>query len=313
MDFGIHGNRIKLRHLQCFIAVAQLRSLQKASEALAITQPAVSKTLAELESATGARLFERGRKGAELTDHGRMFAPYANAALSALQEGVQKLRGGNQAPPSVVRVGILPTLAQVLFPPALAEFRRAFANVSVDVHTGPNLALLRSLKAAEVDFVVGRLGEPSSMTGMSFEHLFREPLTIVVRAGHPILRGPITASTLGSYDLLLPSAGTLIRQSADSVLAAFGVPERAAMICSLSVSLNLQLTLQNEAIWFVPASLVDSYVASGELMRVPMPVGGTDEPIGLLRRTDVALSPHGAALFEAFKAAGLNQNRQRSA
>ncbi|KAG1068568.1 hypothetical protein G6F40_017676 [Rhizopus arrhizus] len=63
------------------------------------------------------------------------------------------------------------------------------------------------------------------------------------------------------------------------------------MICSLSVSLNLQLTLQNEAIWFVPASLVDSYVASGELMRVPMPVGGTDEPIGLLRRTDVALPP----------------------
>ncbi|KNE24576.1 MULTISPECIES: LysR substrate-binding domain-containing protein [Achromobacter] len=313
MDLDIQGNRIKLRHLQCFIAVAQLHSLQKASEALSITQPAVSKTLAELETATGTRLFERGRKGAELTDQGRMFAPYANAALSALQEGVQKLQGGSHRVPSIVRVGILPTLARVLFPSALAAFRRSFVAVSIEVHTGHNLELLRSLKAAEVDFVVGRLGEPSSMTGMSFEHLFREPLTIVVRAGHPILRGPITASTLASYDLVLPPIGTLIRQSADSVLAALGAPERASVISSLSVSLNLQLTLHNEAIWFVPASLVESYVIDGELMRVPMPAGGTDEPIGLLRRTDVALSSHGAALFEAFKAAGMEQNRRRSA
>ncbi|MNK16687.1 HTH-type transcriptional regulator GbpR [compost metagenome] len=309
MDLDIYGNRIKLRHLQCFIAVAQLRSLQRASEALAITQPAVSKTLAELEAATGSRLFDRGRKGAELTDHGRMFAPYANASLSALQEGVQKLRGEFQGVPEVVRVGILPTLARVLFPPALAAFRRSSALVSVEVQTGHNLELLRRLKAAEVDFVVGRLGEPSSMTGMSFEHLFREPLTVVVRAGHPILRGPITASTLVSYDLVLPPAGTLIRQSADSVLAAFGMPERAAVISSLSVSLNLELTLRNDAIWFVPASLVESYVVSGELMHVPMPFGGTDEPIGLLRRTDVTLSSHGIGLFEAFKNAGLTRNR----
>ncbi|MNQ06970.1 HTH-type transcriptional regulator GbpR [compost metagenome] len=309
MDRDIYGNRIKLRHLQCFIAVAQLRSLQRASEALAITQPAVSKTLAELEAATGSRLFDRGRKGAELTDHGRMFAPYANASLSALQEGVQKLRGEFQGVPEVVRVGILPTLARVLFPPALAAFRRSSALVSVEVQTGHNLELLRRLKAAEVDFVVGRLGEPSSMTGMSFEHLFREPLTVVVRAGHPILRGPITASTLVSYDLVLPPAGTLIRQSADSVLAAFGMPERAAVISSLSVSLNLELTLRNDAIWFVPASLVESYVVSGELMHVPMPFGGTDEPIGLLRRTDVTLSSHGIGLFEAFKNAGLTRNR----
>lgn len=309
MNRDIYGNRIKLRHLQCFIAVAQLRSLQRASEALAITQPAVSKTLAELEAATGSRLFDRGRKGAELTDHGRMFAPYANASLSALQEGVQKLRGEFQGVPEVVRVGILPTLARVLFPPALAAFRRSSALVSVEVQTGHNLELLRRLKAAEVDFVVGRLGEPSSMTGMSFEHLFREPLTVVVRAGHPILRGPITASTLVSYDLVLPPAGTLIRQSADSVLAAFGMPERAAVISSLSVSLNLELTLRNDAIWFVPASLVESYVVSGELMHVPMPFGGTDEPIGLLRRTDVTLSSHGIGLFEAFKNAGLTRNR----
>ncbi|MNT16138.1 HTH-type transcriptional regulator GbpR [compost metagenome] len=131
----------------------------------------------------------------------------------------------------------------------------------------------------------------------------------MVRAGHPILRGPITASTLVSYDLVLPPAGTLIRQSADSVLAAFGMPERAAVISSLSVSLNLELTLRNDAIWFVPASLVESYVVSGELMHVPMPFGGTDEPIGLLRRTDVTLSSHGIGLFEAFKNAGLTRNR----
>src|SRR5213595_2686096 len=60
-------NRIRLRHLQCFLAVAEARNLRRAAEALAISQPAVTKTLNELEEILGVRLFERGRGGARPT------------------------------------------------------------------------------------------------------------------------------------------------------------------------------------------------------------------------------------------------------
>ena len=66
--------RIKFRHLQCFLAVAQHATLQKAAVALSISQPAVSKTIKELEEILKIRLFARGRRGAEMTQEAEIFA-----------------------------------------------------------------------------------------------------------------------------------------------------------------------------------------------------------------------------------------------
>ena len=80
--------RIKFRHLQCFLAVAEHGSLQKAAVTLSITQPAVSKTLKELEALLAVRLFERGRRGAVPTREGQAFMRHAGASVSALREAV---------------------------------------------------------------------------------------------------------------------------------------------------------------------------------------------------------------------------------
>ncbi|MDS0794853.1 LysR family transcriptional regulator, partial [Burkholderia pseudomultivorans] len=79
MNNRIADGRVKFRHLQCFLAVAQLGGVQKAAESLSITQPAVSKTIAELESILGVKLFERGRQGAQPTREAQLFMPHANA------------------------------------------------------------------------------------------------------------------------------------------------------------------------------------------------------------------------------------------
>lgn len=213
--------RVKLRHIECFLAVAQLGSLQRAAESLSITQPAVSKTLSELEEVVGSELFERGRQGAALTAAGRRFAPYARGCLGSLHEGLADLGGLNANPPTVVRVGALPTVASVLLPPALRVFGQEWPTATLAVSTGRNSELLDALKAAELDFVIGRMAEPKAMAGMVFEHLFREPLTVVVRPGHPALAGP---QALAGHPLLMPPAGTLIRQSADSLIASLGHP-----------------------------------------------------------------------------------------
>ena len=91
MDNTSANGRIKFRHLQCFLAVAQLGSVQRAANSLSVTQPAVSKTIAELESILDIRLFERGRQGAVLTNEGRLFAPHARSCVAALREGVDEL------------------------------------------------------------------------------------------------------------------------------------------------------------------------------------------------------------------------------
>ena len=87
---SLFSQRIRLRHLHTFVAVAQQGTLGRAAETLNLSQPALSKTLNELEQLTGARLFERGRQGAQLTLPGEQFLTHAVRQRKA-QEAMHKL------------------------------------------------------------------------------------------------------------------------------------------------------------------------------------------------------------------------------
>ena len=298
------NNRVKFRHLQCFLAVFQLGSVQRAASSLSITQPAVSKTIAELEAILGAPLFERGRRGAAPTREGRLFAPHANESVAALREGVDKLLRHGANFPATVAIGVLPTVAGPLLPPAIAAFRNIWPSVSVQVWTDSNTRLLERLRAGETDLVVGRLSDPEGMAGMSFEHLYREPLIVAVRADHELAReSTITAAMLARYPVVVPPLGTLIRQSAESVLTAFGATALNSLVETLSVSLGRALALMSDAVWFVPSGAVEHDIGLGLLVRLPMPFAGTDEPIGLIRRNDHGPSPTSESLMDAVRAA----------
>src|ERR1700734_4388050 len=81
---GAIASRIRLRHLSCFVVVSQERTLARAAARLHLSQPAVSKTLAELEDLAGRRLVERGRAGTQLTPAGEGFLRYAADVTQAL-------------------------------------------------------------------------------------------------------------------------------------------------------------------------------------------------------------------------------------
>ncbi|SAL23710.1 pca operon transcription factor PcaQ [Caballeronia humi] len=305
MDNDFTNTRVKFRHLQCFLAVTQLGSVQRAADSLSITQPAVSKTIGELESILGVRLFERGRRGAVPTREGRLFAPHASSCVAALREGVDVLLRESGDVPGSVAIGVLPTVATALLPPALADFRTQWPAVSVSVWTDSNAQLLARLKAGEVDFVVGRVSDPEGMLGLSFEQIYREPLAVVVRRDHPLsFEAPLTPLMLARFSVVVPPFGTLIRQSAESVLTAFGAHALSAFVETLSVSLGRALALHNDAVWFVPAGAVQHDIALGLLAPLAMPFAGTDEPIGLIRRNDTARTPVEDSLIDAIREAG---------
>ncbi|WJJ93775.1 LysR family transcriptional regulator [Neopusillimonas aromaticivorans] len=89
-------NRVRLRHLQCFVTVAQEQNLGKAAERLNLSQPAVSKTLTELEQMAGQQLVVRGRFGARLTTDGEHFLAHALSVTEALDDAARALsKGGN--------------------------------------------------------------------------------------------------------------------------------------------------------------------------------------------------------------------------
>jgi LysR family transcriptional regulator, pca operon transcriptional activator len=307
MQNRLADSRVKFRHLQCFLAVAQFGSVQQAAESLSITQPAVSKTIAELESALGVKLFERGRHGAVPTREGQLFMPHASACVSALRQGVALLAREEGAVAATLDIGVLPTVATALVPGALRRFAGAWPRVSVRLMTAANAELLERLKAGAISFAVGRLADPERMVGLSFEQLYNEPLAVVVRAGHPLTQEAGSARPLAQFPtqfpLVLPPFGTLIRQAADSLLAAWGAPPLTSFVELLSVSVGRALALENDAVWFVPSGAVEYDLRHGTLVRLPSPSAGGEEPVGLIQRTDTQPTAAGRALIDAVREA----------
>ncbi|MBP0591979.1 pca operon transcription factor PcaQ [Paraburkholderia sp. LEh10] len=302
MQRSLADSRVKFRHLQCFLAVAQFGGVQKAAESLSITQPAVSKTVAELEDILGVRLFERGRHGAVPTREGQLFMSHASACVSALRQGVDLLSRAEGEAAATLDIGVLPTVATSLVPPVLRLFREQWPNAIMRFATGSNTELLERLKAGAIEFAVGRLADPERMVGLTFEQLYSEPLIAVVRVGHPMTTAAVSPATqLSNFPVVVPPYGTLIRQSAESLLRAWAAPPLSSFVEVLSVSVGRALALENDAVWFVPRSAIEYELAHGLLAPLPLPVAGTEEPVGLILRSDTQPTPAGRALIDAVR------------
>ena len=293
--------RIRLRHLQCFLAVAQFGNLRRAALALAITQPAVTKTINELEDMLAKPLFVRGRHGATLTPEGETFMRHAGDSVNALGSAVDSvLRTPDAAP---LRVGVLPTAAAAFLPAVLQAFAQRWPQVSVRVGTGRNAQLIEQLRARELDAVIGRLADPELMTGLSFEPLYAEPMLIVLRPGHAL--APRTArsadpalAAIGAQPLVLPPGGTLIRQVADAFMRRHGISPQAGLVETLDTALARALVLQADNLWFTPRGAVQADLEAGILRRLS-PNLTPEEPVGLMLRTE----PSSSATLQTFIAA----------
>jgi DNA-binding transcriptional LysR family regulator len=278
-------NRIRFRHVSCFLAIAQEHSLGRAAERLHLSQPAVSKTLSELEALAGARLVERGRHGARLTPAGVHFLRYAADVGRALESAGAALVGAAPASTAVLEIGALPTVASGLLPNALIRFRTIHPHAGVRLRTATNATLLAALKAGELDLVIGRMAEPSAMQGLSFELLYAEALVAAVRPRHPLLRETALAlAAVLDYPLVVAPAGTAPRLSTDACFDAQALRVPPNCTETLSVSVARLLTRRSDAVWITPAHVAQDDFAQGWLQPLGVSMQGAEEPVGIVRR-----------------------------
>ncbi|EAN1863532.1 LysR family transcriptional regulator [Salmonella enterica] len=298
---GLFSQRIRLRHLHTFVAVAQQGTLGRAAETLNLSQPALSKTLNELEQLTGTRLFERGRLGAQLTVPGEQFLTHAVKVLDALNTAGQALNRKEDASADVVRVGALPTAALGILPAAIGRFHQQQKSTSLQVATMNNTMLLAGLKSGEIDLGIGRMSDPELMGGLNYELLFLESLKLVVRPGHPLLQETITLSRVMEWPVVVSPKGTVPRQNAEALLQSQGCKMPAGCIETLSASLSRQLTVDYDYVWFVPSGAVKEDLRQATLVSLPVPTQSAGEPIGILTRVDILLSTGAQMLIAAIR------------
>ncbi|MEA1148978.1 LysR substrate-binding domain-containing protein [Klebsiella pneumoniae] len=298
---GLFSQRIRLRHLHTFVAVAQQGTLGRAAETLNLSQPALSKTLNELEQLTGTRLFERGRLGAQLTLVGEQFLTHAVKVLDALNSAGQALNRKEGMNNDVVRIGALPTAALGILPTVIGQFHKQQKDITLQVATMNNTMLLAGLKSGEIDIGIGRMSDPELMSGLHYELLFLESLKLVVRPGHPLLQETVTLSRVMDWPVVVSPKGTVPRQNAEALLQSQGCKMPAGCIETLSASLSRQLTVDFDYVWFVPSGAVKDDLRRGVLTALPIATQGSGEPIGILTRVDATLTPGTQTLLSAIR------------
>lgn len=285
-------NRIKFRHLECFLEVARQRSVGRAADALSLSQPAVSKKLKELEEMLGVRLMGRNKNGVTLTEFGEVFLKYAGASVNALREGAESISQAQMRGKARLAIGILPTVAASMLPMAVERFRKLNMDVTLKLVSAPNNFLLGQLRVGELDLVVGRLAEPAHMAGLSFQHLYSESIVFAVRKGHPLMsKERLSFKDIRDYTVLFPVEGSIIAKTAEAVLLAEGIGDLPDVIEVISGAFGKEYVRQTDAIWIISHGVAAPQIALGVLEVLPLDTKETLGPVGLTIRADTIPSP----------------------
>lgn len=281
--------RIKFRHLVCFLEVARQGTLARAADKLAVSQPAISKTLKELEELLGASLFERSKAGVALTEAGVAFMRYAGPCVQALRDGVNSLRSGEHES-GTVRLGVLSTVESLLIPEVVRRLHAQHPALVASVVTGPSAFLLSKLHVGELDLVVGRMTDSPQIQGLTFEHLYSESMTLVVRAGHPLLEVARPQDLMQDYPVVLPLAGTTIRKYADSLFIQAGIAPPRQRLETLSITLSRRYVQSSDAVWIAPYDAVQLDLAKGDLAELQLGIQEPGGSVGICSNAAVPLS-----------------------
>jgi LysR family pca operon transcriptional activator len=284
-------SRIKFRHLQTFIEVARQKSVGRAADVLALSQPAVTRTIRELEDYLGVDLIEREGRGIRISRFGEVFLRHAGESMAAVRRGVDSIALARNSSGPPIRIGALPTASTSFLPDAVAEFLKSGTGSLVTIVTGENRWLLDALRLGDLDLVVGRLAAPERMTGLSFEPLYSEEVGFVVRTGHPLLsRRNFSLTELANYTVLLPTEGSVIRPFVDRFLLTNGIAELTDIVETVSDSFGRAYLQGHDAIWIISRGVVHAEVQSGRMALLDIDTSETRGAVGFTTRADAVIS-----------------------
>ena len=177
---------MNLQQLGYFVAVARSRNFTRAADSCFVAQPALSQQIRKLEEELGLPVFERRRRGVDLTVAGTAFLAYAEQVLKLVAEGKQCVSDLQNVRHGKVVVVCLPTVATYWLPQIISKYRRQYPDVEIKIHEHPGCTP-QDFGNAIADIGIVQLSEESSGRGNAMvrvERLFMDELVLIFPAGH---------------------------------------------------------------------------------------------------------------------------------
>jgi DNA-binding transcriptional LysR family regulator len=258
-----------LMQLEMFVAAAELRSVQRASERVFRTQPAVSMAIRKLEEEIGSPLFDRSSRGNyQLTAAGEVLFAHAKRLLGLRDEALTHVRELQSLEEGRVRIGANESAGNYLLPRLIEAFRRKYPKVRIDVTRQNSRQLIHDIRDNMVDLAL--ISFAPDEKDIEATPVMKDQLVLIASADHPITKKEkVAVRDLGGESFI---AHTVTSQSRQKVVEAFrstDTPLRIVMEVAMIETIK-KLVAMRMGIAFVPEMSVQDEIGRGELVRVPV-------------------------------------------
>ncbi len=285
---------LDLRHHRHAIALAEHRHFQRAAKSLGISQPALSRSIQELERRAGATLFARTPDGAEPTDVGRIYLAKARAVLAQAGELAREMQLIRGLEIGELRFGAGVYPSEMFVAKAMARMAREHPALKLTAISNSIDTLIQLLKRREIDFVVGDQKTAELERGLRVTPLSWHKGHLVVRGGHPLLsaaelklkdalRYPLTLTTRIPPDML----SNFLQGKGPRRVAPAAVP---SITCD-SPAMMKTIVAESNAIGLMPMSLVAREIADGTLAALPIEAPWLGRTFAIVELENRTVSP----------------------
>jgi DNA-binding transcriptional LysR family regulator len=292
------GSRLKLRDLHILLAVVQQGNMAKAAAQLAISQPAVSKAIADMEHTFGLRLLDRSRSGVEPTAYGRALVARGRAIFDELKLGVEEL--AFLADPTVGELQIASTesVAAGLLSAVLDRFSREQPRIRVNVAQAVmNTTHYRDLRERSIDLLIGRIPDPFTEPDLEAKIEYDDQVLVVAGRQSKWARSRrLALADLVKERWVLPPDDTMPGLLASELFRAAGTAMPSAPITTLSMHLCCRLAASSNFVTMLPGSILRFNNLDQSLKVLPIKLAPQRRPVGIVTLRNRTLTP-AARLF----------------
>jgi DNA-binding transcriptional LysR family regulator len=296
------SRRLKLKNLQTLMAVIEAGGIGKAADRLNYSQPAVSKAIASLERVLGKRLFERGRKGIELTPYGSAMIKCGTAVFDDLRRGVEEIEFLADPTAGEIRLACSEPVSAGIVSAIISRFVRQYPRVVFHVELRDPWVIYRDLETRKVDFVITQVNAPIDEESMQQETLYHEPLVVVAGAQHPLARKRrIKLAELANEVWALPPQGSLMTSQITDAFRTNGLAAPHIAVFAPAY-MRIMLAASGRLLTVVPAVMLQVGARHLSVKALPIELPANRRPVAIVTLKNRALSPVAQLFLEHTRA-----------
>jgi DNA-binding transcriptional LysR family regulator len=307
-------SNLKLKHLQLLVALDEFRHIGRVAEFLSVTQPAVSKTLAEIERMFDLGLFVRSARGTEPTAFGEAVVRFARSVLADYSRTRDEIAAVASGAAGRTSVGAMVVAMPILLARAVELLKNRSALTTVSVEEGDLTRLLPRLRVGELDLIVGRLEPGYASPDLNTEALYEESMAIVARPDHPLsMKARPGWAELAKEPWIVPPAWASSRIKLNQMFYKHGLHPPVDLVESASFLATQTFIRERRALGFVARSVAQHMEREGLARVLPVNVPIDLPPVGLISLAGRIRTPSTEQLVDCLRQVAKGIDKERKA